>query len=174
MSKNKSLPYLDPALCGFGGRSKILGDRWVLLILREAFYGVTRFETLLSHTHITRQTLTTRLKTMTETGLLNKVPYREAGSRERYEYVLTDKSRSGAGAVRPDGMGPPARAAQCAAYSIGGQRQRRGCPSGVYYCQRHRGEPRRPADRQGRRTLIAPLQNFRTPLAKAAASGYVA
>ena len=79
-----------------------------------------------------------------------------------------------AGYVRPDGMGPSARAAQCAAYSIGGQRQRRGCPSGVYYCQRHRGEPRRPADRQGRRTLIAPLQNFRTPLAKAAASGYVA
>ncbi|UNB78331.1 hypothetical protein MJK72_16600 [Klebsiella pneumoniae] len=47
-----------------------------------------RFETLLSHTHITRQTLTTRLKTMTETGLLQqRVPYREAGSRERYEYV---------------------------------------------------------------------------------------
>ena len=94
MSKNKSLPYLDPALCGLAEGAKILGDRWVLLILREAFYGVTRFETLLSHTHITRQTLTTRLKTMTETGLLNKVPYREAGSRERYEYVLTDKSRS--------------------------------------------------------------------------------
>ena len=94
MSKNKSLPYLDPALCGLAEGAKILGDRWVLLILREAFYGVTRFETMLSHTHITRQTLTTRLKTMTETGLLSKVPYREAGSRERYEYVLTDKSRS--------------------------------------------------------------------------------
>ena len=94
MSKNKSLPYLDPALCGLAEGAKILGDRWVLLILREAFYGVTRFETLLSHNDTTRQTLTTRLKTMTETGLLNKVPYREAGSRERYEYVLTDKSRS--------------------------------------------------------------------------------
>ena len=94
MSKNKSLPYLDPALCGLAEGAKILGDRWVLLILREAFYGVTRFETMLSHTHITRQTLTTRLKTMTEMGLLRKVPYREAGARERYEYVLTDKSRS--------------------------------------------------------------------------------
>ncbi len=88
-------PTLDPALCGLAEGAKILGDRWVLLILREAFYGVTRFETMLSHTHITRQTLTTRLKTMTETGLLSKVPYREAGSpRTRYEYVLTDKSRS--------------------------------------------------------------------------------
>ena len=47
-----------------------------------------------AHTHITRQTLTIRLKTMTEMGLLRKVPYREAGARERYEYVLTEKSRS--------------------------------------------------------------------------------
>ncbi|VTO27305.1 transcriptional regulator [Klebsiella pneumoniae] len=39
MSKNKSLPYLDPALCGLAEGAKILGDRWVLLILREAFYG---------------------------------------------------------------------------------------------------------------------------------------
>ncbi|WP_323108983.1 winged helix-turn-helix transcriptional regulator [Klebsiella quasipneumoniae] len=94
MSKNKSLPYLDPVLCGLAEGAKILGDRWVLLILREAFYGVTRFETMQAHTHITRQTLTIRLKTMTEMGLLRKVPYREAGARERYEYVLTEKSRS--------------------------------------------------------------------------------
>lgn len=79
MSKNKSLPYLDPELCGLAEGAKILGDRWVLLILREAFYGVTRFETMQAHTHITRQTLTIRLKTMTEMGLLRKVPYREAG-----------------------------------------------------------------------------------------------
>ncbi|MCS5932942.1 hypothetical protein LNQ03_28455 [Klebsiella pneumoniae subsp. pneumoniae] len=44
MSKNKSLPYLDPALCGLAEGAKILGDRWVLLILREAFYGVTRWK----------------------------------------------------------------------------------------------------------------------------------
>ena len=173
MSKNKSLPYLDPALCGLAEGAKILGDRWVLLILREAFYGVTRFETMLSHTHITRQTLTTRLKTMTETGLLSKVPYREAGSRERYEYVLTDKSRSLAlvlFALMEWGHQHVLHSAPHIALVDSAS----GCPSGVYYCQRHRGEPRRPADRQGRRTLIAPLQNFRTPLAKAAASGYVA
>ncbi|VTN32432.1 transcriptional regulator [Klebsiella pneumoniae] len=69
MSKNKSLPYLDPALCGLAEGAKILGDRWVLLILREAFYGVTRFETMLSHTHITRQTLTTRLKNHDRNGI---------------------------------------------------------------------------------------------------------
>lgn len=74
MSKNKSLPYLDPALCGLAEGAKILGDRWVLLILREAFYGVTRFETMLSHTHITRQTLTTRLKTMPKRDCSAKCP----------------------------------------------------------------------------------------------------
>lgn len=51
----------------------------MLLILREAFYGVTRFETMQTHTHITRQTLTTRLKTMTEMGLLRKVPTGKQG-----------------------------------------------------------------------------------------------
>lgn len=157
-----------------GGRSQNTGDRWVLLILREAFYGVTRFETLLSHTHITRQTLTTRLKTMTETGLLNKVPYREAGSRERYEYVLTDKSRSTAlvlFALMEWGHQHVLHSAPHIALvdSASGEAVHPGfiTASGTV-------ASRRPADRQGRRTLIAPLQNFRTPLAKAAASGYVA
>ena len=43
MSKNKSLPYLLPELCGLAAAAELLGDQWVLLILREAFYGVTRF-----------------------------------------------------------------------------------------------------------------------------------
>ena len=94
MSKNKSLPYLDPALCGLAEGAKILGDRWVLLILREAFYGVTRFETIRSHTKMPKQTLANRLKKMTELGLLSKTPYQEEGVRERYEYILTPKSRS--------------------------------------------------------------------------------
>ncbi|EKS6941420.1 helix-turn-helix domain-containing protein [Enterobacter roggenkampii] len=94
MSKNKSLPYLFPELCGLAAAAELLGDQWVLLILREAFYGVTRFETIRDHTKITRQTLANRLKKMTELGLLCKIPYQEEGARERYEYVLTAKSRS--------------------------------------------------------------------------------
>lgn len=62
-----------------GSGAKILGDRWVLLILREAFYGVTRFETMLSHTHITRQTLTTRLKH--DRADCQQSAYREAAPR---------------------------------------------------------------------------------------------
>ncbi|EKS6735777.1 helix-turn-helix transcriptional regulator [Enterobacter asburiae] len=94
MSKNKSLPYLSPELCGLAATAELLGDQWVLLILREAFYGITRFETIRDHTKITRQTLANRLKKMTELGLLCKSPYQEEGLRERYEYVLTAKSRS--------------------------------------------------------------------------------
>lgn len=94
MSKDNSLPYLLPELCGLAAAAELLGDQWVLLILREAFYGVTRFETMRAHTKIAKQTLANRLKKMTELGLLCKIPYQEEGTRERYEYVLTPKSRS--------------------------------------------------------------------------------
>mgnify|MGYP005820813279 FL=1 len=94
MSKDKSLPYLLPELCGLAATAELLGDQWVLLILREAFYGVTRFETIRAHTKITKQTLANRLKKMTELDLLCKIPYQDEGVRERYEYVLTAKSRS--------------------------------------------------------------------------------
>ncbi|STV71414.1 HxlR family transcriptional regulator [Klebsiella michiganensis] len=91
MSKNNSVAYLLPELCGLSAAAEILGDRWVLLILREAFYGVTRFETIRSHTKMPKQTLANRLKKMTELGLLSKTPYQEEGVRERYEYILTPK-----------------------------------------------------------------------------------
>lgn len=94
MSKDKLLPYLLPELCGLVAAAELLGDQWVLLVLREAFYGVTRFETIRVHTKITKQTLANRLKKMTELGLLCKIPYQEEGARERYEYVLTTKGRS--------------------------------------------------------------------------------
>ncbi|AKL11827.1 TPA: helix-turn-helix transcriptional regulator [Kluyvera intermedia] len=94
MSKDNSLPYLLPELCGLAAAAELLGDQWVLLILREAFYGITRFETMREHTKMTKQTLANRLKKMTELGLLCKMPYQEEGARERYEYVLTPKSRS--------------------------------------------------------------------------------
>ena len=94
MSKDNSLPYLSPELCGLAAAAELLGDQWVLLILREVFYGVTCFEMMRSHTKMTKQTLANRLKKMTELDLLCKIPYQEEGSRERYEYVLTPKSRS--------------------------------------------------------------------------------
>jgi DNA-binding HxlR family transcriptional regulator len=92
MSKNNSVTYLLPELCGLSAAAEILGDQWVLLILREALYGVTRFETIRSHTKMPKQTLANRLKKMTELGLLSKTPYQEEGARERYEYILRQKA----------------------------------------------------------------------------------
>lgn len=94
MSKNIALTPVSPALCGLAQAAELLGDRWTLLILREVFYGVTRFEQMREHIGATKQTLTTRLAKMVEQDLLAKRSYQESGMRERYEYVLTDKSRS--------------------------------------------------------------------------------
>jgi DNA-binding HxlR family transcriptional regulator len=70
---------------------EIVGERWTLLILREAFFGVRRFGQLARNLHIPRPTLSSRLRTLVESGLLEKVPY--AHDPDRHEYRLTDSGR---------------------------------------------------------------------------------
>ncbi|OMQ25773.1 winged helix-turn-helix transcriptional regulator [Serratia oryzae] len=94
MSKMLRIPPLSAELCGLAQAAEIIGDRWTLLILREAFYGVTRFEDLRTDIGASRHTLSSRLAAMVEGGLLSKSAYQEPGTRERYEYVLTEKGRS--------------------------------------------------------------------------------
>jgi DNA-binding HxlR family transcriptional regulator len=67
----------------------VVGDRWSLLILREAFHGVRRFEQLLANLGVSRAVLSSRLRTLTAAGLLRRVPYRERASRQRVEYRPT-------------------------------------------------------------------------------------
>ena len=57
---------------------EIVGERWTLLILREAFFGVRRFGQLARNLQIPRPTLSTRLRTLVDKGLLDKVPLRNA------------------------------------------------------------------------------------------------
>ncbi|WLS89290.1 helix-turn-helix domain-containing protein [Serratia marcescens] len=94
MSKSPDLPTVSLALCGLAQAADLLGDRWTLLILRESFYGVRRFEELRENIGASRQALSNRLNAMVEQELLAKRAYREPGERERHEYVLTDKGRS--------------------------------------------------------------------------------
>ncbi|MDT7737849.1 MAG: hypothetical protein QOK09_1218, partial [Mycobacterium sp.] len=54
---------------------EIVGERWTLLILREAFFGVRRFGQLARNLQIPRPTLSTRLRTLVDNGLLEKVAY---------------------------------------------------------------------------------------------------
>lgn len=75
--------------CPVGRASRILGDRWVLLILREAFLGATRFEEFLPNTGINRAALTSRLAALVEFGILERDP----PEGKRAEYRLTEAGR---------------------------------------------------------------------------------
>ena len=70
--------------------AEILGDRWTLLILREAFYGVQRYEDMRADLGAPRSTLTERLGKLVARGLMTRRPYHEPGSRRRDAYVLTE------------------------------------------------------------------------------------
>ncbi len=75
--------------CGLAAASDLLGDRWTLLVIREAFYGVARFDDLAADLGAPRAALSDRLRALCEAGVLEKVAYREPGRRERHEYRLT-------------------------------------------------------------------------------------
>ncbi|KRB77039.1 transcriptional regulator [Nocardioides sp. Root190] len=77
--------------CTLGRAMAILGERWTVVVLREVFLGVRRFDDIRRHAGVPRQVLTTRLATLVEEGLLQRVPYRESGTRTRHEYRLTAK-----------------------------------------------------------------------------------
>ncbi len=70
---------------------EIVGERWTLLILREAFFGVRRFGQLARNLQIPRPTLSARLRTLVDKGLLEKAAY--ARDPDRFEYRLTDSGR---------------------------------------------------------------------------------
>jgi DNA-binding HxlR family transcriptional regulator len=69
----------------------VLGERATLLVLREVFNGVRRFDDMRRHSGVSRQVLTDRLALLVEHGILRRVPYKDAGRRERQEYRLTGK-----------------------------------------------------------------------------------
>lgn len=69
----------------------VLGGRATLLVLREVVNGIRRFDDMQAHAGISRQVLTDRLALLVEHDVLRRVPYRDAGRRERHEYRLTAK-----------------------------------------------------------------------------------
>jgi len=68
-----------------------IGERWALLILREAFYGRTRFNQFLDELGISRNILSARLNHLVSEGLLEKRPATETS---HTEYALTDAGRA--------------------------------------------------------------------------------
>lgn len=75
--------------CAVGNTLAILGERWTLLVLREAFLGVRRFDQIQRNTGIARNILTDRLSTLVLNGVLRRERYQERP--ERFEYRLTEK-----------------------------------------------------------------------------------
>jgi DNA-binding HxlR family transcriptional regulator len=67
----------------------VIGDRWTLLILRSAFYGVNRFDAFQAATGASRSTLTRRLSALIEHEIFYKHPYSSAAN--RFEYKFTEK-----------------------------------------------------------------------------------
>jgi DNA-binding HxlR family transcriptional regulator len=67
----------------------IIGDRWSLLILREVFHGVRRFDEMQRNLGISRAVLAARLRRLVDAGLLRRTPYREGNARSRDEYRPT-------------------------------------------------------------------------------------
>ena len=68
----------------------VAGTKSALLIMREAYYGTTRFDDFCTRVGITRAAASARLGELVDAGLLTRRPYREPGQRAREEYVLTD------------------------------------------------------------------------------------
>ena len=111
--------------CSIARTLQVVGEKWTLLILRESFYGATRFEQFHRVLQCPRNLLSERLALLVDEGILERSEYREPGSRARKEYRLTDKGRELALALlalmqwgdrhKADPGGPPvvARHAAC-------------------------------------------------------------
>lgn len=77
--------------CTIGRAMAILGEKWTVVVCREVFTGVRRFDDMRARTGIPRQVLADRLAGLVQQGILRREPYREPGARERHEYRLTPK-----------------------------------------------------------------------------------
>jgi DNA-binding HxlR family transcriptional regulator len=81
----------DRSRCSVAGTLAVVGEKWSLLVLREAFMGVRRFADFQRILGAPRAVLTDRLATLVEQGILRRVPYQAEGERLRHEYRLTQK-----------------------------------------------------------------------------------
>ncbi len=76
--------------CPLDRTLQLIGNRTALLLLREVFYGASRFDSLVKRVGVTEAVAAQRLRELVEVGVLTKEPYREPGQRTRHAYVLTD------------------------------------------------------------------------------------
>ncbi len=75
--------------CSIARALELVGERWTLLVLRDVFLGVRRFDALQRDLGVARNVLTARLERLVEQGILERVAYQERP--RRYEYRLTER-----------------------------------------------------------------------------------
>ncbi len=77
--------------CSVARALSVVGDRWTLLVLRDAFLGIRRFEDFQANLGVTRHRLADRLRKLVRNGILERVRYEDRPP--RFEYRLTEKGR---------------------------------------------------------------------------------
>lgn len=77
--------------CSIARALSVIGDRWTMLVLRNAFLGIRRFDDFQANLGVTRHVLSDRLKRLVEHEILKRTPYQDR--QERFEYRLTEKGR---------------------------------------------------------------------------------
>jgi DNA-binding HxlR family transcriptional regulator len=84
---------MDTANCSLGRTVELVGQPWVVLILREVVWGVRRFSDMQAHMGVSKSVLSDRLDHLVEHGVLERRDYQEPGQRRRFEYHLTEKGK---------------------------------------------------------------------------------
>jgi len=82
---------LGRADCSIAQTLSVIGDRWTLLIIRDCFRGLRKFDDFLGSLNVSRTILTDRLAKLVDEGVLEKAPYQERPT--RYDYRLTQKGQ---------------------------------------------------------------------------------
>ena len=81
----------DDQVCSIARTLEVLGERWTLLIVRDALLGLCRFDDFQRSLGVARNVLTDRLGRLVQAGVLERVPYQQRPP--RYEYRLTAMGR---------------------------------------------------------------------------------
>src|SRR5690242_2296995 len=86
--ERKSFEHMS---CSVAQCLEVVGEWWTMLVVRDAFLGVQRFDEFQARLGIARNVLSQRLNKLVEAGVLERRAYQDRPI--RYDYVLTDKGR---------------------------------------------------------------------------------
>jgi DNA-binding HxlR family transcriptional regulator len=91
MMKTMERKSFEHMSCSVAQCLQVIGDWWTMLVVRDVFLGVRRFDEFQARLGIARNVLAQRLKKLVDAGVLERRPYQDRPV--RYEYVLTDRGR---------------------------------------------------------------------------------